>query len=80
MSERKLNTHPAEIDSALRKMNLVLSVSGEGMERVNVLVNALAYVTASYQLEMASVIHALTDAYLSHPEFIRGDDEEMDDD
>jgi hypothetical protein len=80
MSERKLNTHPAEIDSALRKMNLVLSVSGEGMERVNVLVNALAYVTASYQLEMASVIHALTDSYLSRPEFIHGDDEEMDDD
>lgn len=82
MSERKLNITRDDIESAVRKMNLVLSVSGDGLERVNVLVNALAYVTVLNQLEMASVIHALTDAYLAHPEFDRDefDDEEIDDD
>lgn len=77
MSERKLNLTRDDIESAVRKMNLVLSVSGDGLERVNVLVNALAYVTVLNQLEMASVIHALTDAYLAHPAF---EQDEFDDD
>ena len=71
MTSRKPDVTPVEMASAIRKVNLTLSVSGEGMEQVNVLVNALAHVTHKEDLEMASVIHALTEAYLAYNEMFR---------
>jgi hypothetical protein len=67
-----------ELESAVRKVNLVLGVSGEGEQRVSILVNALASVSADMNLDMASVIHALTDAYLSYVENFEDDDEDDD--
>lgn len=73
-----------ELESAMRKVTLVLSVSGEGDQRVSILIHALAAVSANMQLEMASVINALTDSYLTYietfeNEFNDDDDYEEDD-
>lgn len=71
-----------ELESAMRKVTLVLSVSGEGDQRVSILIHALASLSANMQLEMASVINALTDAYLTYIETFEseyGNDEEEDD-
>lgn len=71
-----------ELESAMRKVTLVLSVSGEGDQRVSILIHALASLSANMQLEMASVINALTDSYLTYVETFEseyGNDEEEDD-
>ncbi len=71
-----------ELESAMRKVTLVLSVSGEGEQRVSILIHALASLSANMGLEMASVINALTDSYLNYVEVFDDDydnDEEEDD-
>ena len=71
-----------ELESAMRKVTLVLSVSGEGDQRVSILIHALASLSANMQLEMASVINALTDSYLTYVETFEseyGNGEEEDD-
>ena len=77
MTSRKINVSRAEVDSAIRKVNLTLGVSGGGDEQINVLLNALAHVTVKERVDMAAVIHALTAAYL---EYDKLQDEEDDDD
>ena len=71
-----------ELESAMRKVTLVLSVAGEGEQRVSILIHALASVSANMDLEMASVINALTDCYLTYLETFEdsGDYQEDDDD
>ena len=64
MSTRARILRGEELESAKRKIDLVLSVAGEGDSRVSVLIHALAYLALNERLEMASVIHGLTDAYL----------------
>tara|TARA_R110000803_G_scaffold92966_1_gene160477 strand:+ start:143 stop:403 length:261 start_codon:yes stop_codon:yes gene_type:complete len=77
---RKLNVSQAAKESAQRKVNLTLGVSGTGEEQVNVLINALAHVVARADLEMASIIFALTDIYLELDDMYYDDYEEDDDD
>lgn len=77
MTSRKINVSRAEVDSAMRKVNLTLGVSGGGDEQINVLLNALAHVTVKEGVDMTAVIHALTEAYL---EYDKLQDEEGDDD
>lgn len=71
--------HGEELESAVRKINLVLGVAGEGEQRVSTLIHALAGVSADMNLDMASVINALTDAYLTYVEKFEDDDDEDDD-
>jgi|TARA_R110000822_G_scaffold57443_1_gene144403 hypothetical protein len=76
---RRLNVPQAAKDSAQRKVNLTLGVSGTGEEQVNVLINALAHVVAREDLEMASIIFALTDIYLELDDKYYYEEEDDDD-
>ena len=64
MSTRARVLKGEELESVKRKIDLVLSVAGEGDMQVSVLIHAVAYLALNERLEMASVIHGLTDAYL----------------
>jgi hypothetical protein len=64
--------------SAVRKIELVLGISGEGEEQINVLVHALAAVSAHQRLDMAGVMYALTDSYLNN--VMQMDEDEDEDD
>lgn len=57
-----------ELESVQRKVNLVLGVSGQRDEQINVLIHSLAKLGIRHQLEMASVIAALCEAYLTYLE------------
>jgi mannitol/fructose-specific phosphotransferase system IIA component len=69
-----------EVESVQRKVNLVLGVSGQNDEQINVLVHALAKLSATHRLEMASVVAALCESYLLYVEMMvreqEGDDDE----
>ena len=77
MSTRARILKGEELASVKRKIDLVLSVAGEGDMQVSVLIHALAYLAINERLEMASVVHGLTDAYLRSS---RADDDDDDDD
>ena len=57
-----------EFASVQRKVNLVLGVSGQRDEQINVLVHSLAKLGVRHQLEMASVVAALCESYLIYLE------------
>jgi len=59
-----------ELESVQRKVNLVLGVSGQKDEQINVLVHALSKLSATHGLEMASVIAALCESYLMYAELM----------
>lgn len=69
-----------ELESVQRKVNLVLGVSGQRDEQINVLVHSLARLGVQHRLEMASVIAALCESYLMYLEIAvkdgEGDDDE----
>ena len=66
------------MDSVIRKIELVLGISGEGAEQINVLVHSLAIVSANQHMDMAGVIYALTDSYLNNVEEMDENEEEDD--
>lgn len=57
-----------ELESVKRKIGLVLNVSGQRDEQINVLVHSLAKLGVRHQLEMTTVISALCEAYLRYLE------------
>ena len=59
-------TDRKERESLDRKVDIVLSVSGQGDEQLNVLINSLARVTLAYEVEMASVMQTLCTCYLEN--------------
>lgn len=69
-----------ELESVQRKVNLVLGVSGQRDEQINVLVHSLARLGVQHQLEMASVIAALCESYLMYLEITVKDGEGDEDD
>jgi hypothetical protein len=75
---RELNVTPAARESAHRKITLTLGVSGAGDEQVNVLLTALAHVAMRENLEMASVICALTSIYLEFEDMYCDEDDDDD--
>lgn len=69
-----------EIESVQRKVNLVLGVSGQKDEQINVLIHSLAKLGVRYQLEMVSVVAALCESYLMYLEVALQEREEGEDD
>lgn len=68
-----------ELESVQRKVNLVLGVSGQKDEQINVLVHALSKLSAINGLEMASVVAALCESYMLYVELMRIEQEGEDD-
>ena len=60
-----------EWESLGRKVDIVLSVSGQGDEQLNVLVHSLARVTLDHGVEMASVVQTLCACYLENLRIFR---------
>ena len=69
-----------ELESVQRKVNLVLGVSGQKDEQINVLVHSLSKLSAMHRLEMASVIAALCESYLMYIELMVREQEEGEED
>ena len=69
-----------EVESIQRKVNLVLGVSGQKDEQINVLVHSLSKLSAMHGLEMASVVAALCESYLMYAELMVREQEGEDDD
>jgi len=69
-----------EVESIQRKVNLVLGVSGQKNEQINVLVHSLSKLSAMHGLEMASVVAALCESYLMYMELMASEREEGEND
>ena len=68
-----------EEESFKQKLGLVVSMSGSTLETsLSVLLYAVTHVAITNHVEFASIVHALSGIYMSHPKHDDEDDEEGD--